>query len=128
MEGFTRVGGQRKYIKYSECKPGQVLIDGLIYVGTEKNKMFDNLLHVFRDKSGSEICLNGARSLDRTIASNFNTGDRAQIVYLGLETIKSGSKAGKEAHGFEIYRAAEGPAPTPAAPKCADEFGADISL
>ena len=92
-----------KFVKYSEAKPGQTLVQG-IFLGT---KMVDNYdkddkvpSHAFQTDEGTVI-LNSACSLNRLL-NIVEPGTALEITYLGKE--KKKNKAGKSysQNAFEV--------------------------
>lgn len=99
---FTRSGGTRSYVKYTDCEEGDILVEGW-YVGEEMSK-FKNQLYVFRQKADdSVVCLNAAGKLTKWLDDTVETGDLVQIIYKGKKTIGSGPMQGKEAHDFDFF-------------------------
>ncbi len=91
------------YVKYSEAKPGQTLVQGT-FLGT---RMVDNYdkddkvpSHSFETDDGTVI-LNSASSLDRLLAT-VDAGTPLEITFLGKE--KKKNKAGKSysQNSFEV--------------------------
>lgn len=100
---FVKSGtGSRSYIKYAECEPEDVLVEGY-YVGEETSK-FKNQVYIFKQKEDSSVvCLNAAGKLTKWIEEEVETGYLVKIVYKGKTTIANGPMAGKAAHDFEFF-------------------------
>lgn len=111
---FQKITGKRKYYKYAECSPGQVLVEGH-FIGLEAGKFGTNLL--FRDGDGEITCLNSAGQLlyvfqdpdrvergQRMNPQPVRPGQYVRVTYSGKEEIKAAHSAfhGKEAHRFEV--------------------------
>jgi len=90
----------RAYVGASKSNPGDVMVDGQIFVGTEKGQF--GLNHVFANDDGSEIVLNGNAYIDWLINKYLKTGMKAKIVYKGKIKL-TGKKAGKETHDFDLF-------------------------
>ena len=92
-----------KYVKYSEAKPGQTLVQGT-FLGTKMVPNYDKDAevpsHSFETDDGTVI-LNSASSLDRLLAT-VEPGSPLEITFLGKE--KKKNKAGKSysQNSFEV--------------------------
>lgn len=98
---FKKVGGKKNYIKYSECKKGDVLVLGE-YLGTSPNKFGNDNFEFKQLEDGAITCLNHAGGLAYTIENNVDIGDVVRVTYMGKVEIETGSFAGKEAHTFDV--------------------------
>lgn len=96
----TEVGGGN-FIKYPECKPGQVLVQGE-YLGEVPNK-FNPAKPNFRFKNndGSILTLPASGQLNSAFSA-IESGTLVSVTFLGKEKITKGSFAGKEANSFKI--------------------------
>lgn len=98
---FKKVGGQRNYVKYSECNKGDRLVDSGVYVGSEEGKF--GIQHLFKIKKGAEVtCLNSAGHLNYLLEEHCEPGDLVNIDYGGKELLTKGAMKGKEAHRFSL--------------------------
>jgi hypothetical protein len=97
---FTRVSGKMKYYKYSECTPGQVLVENGVYLGSEEGKF--GIQHLFREEDGSKVCLNSAGHLNYLIDESAVPGMKCRVTYAEKVLLDSGSFKGKEAHNFDL--------------------------
>ena len=76
---FKKVGGPKKYIKYSEYKSGDVLVEGK-YLGTVPNKYnADRPNFEFKTKDGVHVVLNTTGKLNYLIESYVKEGDDVQV-------------------------------------------------
>lgn len=109
---FNKVGGIKKYFKYKECEPGQVLVTGK-YIGRSPNK-FGKDNHDFKPEDGGPtVCLNSAGHLNYLLETYCNVGDTVQVIYEGEEILDKGNYAGKASHQFEVLVAEGGGAESP---------------
>jgi hypothetical protein len=108
---FKKVGGSRKFVKYSECKPGQVLVDGK-FLRTEEGRF--GLNHVFLEEAG-ETVLNSSGHLNWLLETYGFEGAVCRVTYLGKEKLTRGNMKGKEAHRFELEIDDDYPQPVGAA-------------
>lgn len=95
---FKKVGGARRFIKYSECKPGQVLVDGK-FIRTEEGRF--GLNHIFQEGDG-ELVLNSSGHLNWLLETYGFEGAVCRVTYQGKEKLTKGNMKGKEAHRFEL--------------------------
>jgi acetyltransferase-like isoleucine patch superfamily enzyme len=98
--GFKKVSGTRKYFKYKDCAPGQVLVENGEYLGSEEGKF--GIQHLFRQEDGETVCLNSAGHLNYLIEKNVKPGMHCNVIYAEKVALTSGTFAGKEAHNFEL--------------------------
>jgi len=103
---FRSVGGQKKYLKYSECEAEDILVQGK-YLGTSPNK-FGNDNHDFKPAEGPIVCLNSAGHLNYLMENNVQVGDMVQVTYKGKEMLEQGAFKGKESHQFDVAIAEDG--------------------
>lgn len=97
---FRKVGGgERNYVKYSECSEGDVLAEG-IFRGTEAGRYGDQ--HLFELEDGNTTVLNSAGQLNFLIDKHLVPGMLCRVTYAGKVTIAKGPMAGKESHQFEL--------------------------
>jgi hypothetical protein len=112
---FKSVGGgkgEKKYLKYNECEDGQLLVVGT-FLGTSEGRYGPQ--HEFRLEDGSVQVLNSAGHLNYQIDNFVSPQDVVRVVYLGKETIGSGTMKGKSAHKFDVQ--VDDGSPEVAAPK-----------
>lgn len=128
---FKTVGGASNYFKYSQCTPGQTLIDNGTFKKTREGKF--GAEHVFENADGTTTVLNKSGHLDYLLSEHVRPGMKCNVEYLGKVTLKSGAFAGKEAHNFKLQVDTDGQAVThsesPTLPKTFEPSDtADISL
>ena len=98
---YKKVGGQRKYYKYAECKEGQKLVEDGRFDGIEDGTYGPQYL--FTQKDGQVICLNNAGHLKYLVTKFLKEGQMCNIYYKGLgDPLTKGKFAGKEPHTFEL--------------------------
>ena len=116
MATFKKVGGPKTYLKLSEKKSGDILVEGK-YIGTVPNKFnADKPNFEFKPSNGeANVVLNSAGKLNYLMDSYVQVGDEVQVVYNGKSMIESGPMKGKEAHDFEVLVAENGDTQTPTA-------------
>lgn len=92
-----------KYVKYSEAKPGDVLVLGN-YVGSPMvlnfNKDKEVPQHQFQDEEGNTTALNSAGQLDY-LMKKVEVGSVVEVVFLGQEALTIKGKKVK-ANQFEV--------------------------
>lgn len=88
------------YVKYSECNPGDTLIDGT-FLYSKEGKF--GIQHYFEKEDGQQVCLNKAGMLDKFVDNSLWEGRRVRIDYGGKKPIEKGAYAGKEAQTFEFF-------------------------
>lgn len=103
MAQFKKVGGPRTYVKFSECKVGDVLVEGK-YIGTVANQFNkDKPNYEFKPLNGeANVVLNSAGKLVYLMDTYVQVGDLVQVTYKGKSKIDKGPMKGKEAHDFEV--------------------------
>jgi hypothetical protein len=103
-EAEAGTGGNIKFIRPKELAAGGVtgVVAEGIYEGTIPNN-FDNTREDYkvRQNDGTLIILNSTGSL-RNQLSQVAAGSYVRVNYKGMEKMKSGRMAGKEAHSFEV--------------------------
>lgn len=97
---MKKVFASRTYIKFSDFKAGDTLVEGVFKASEMGN--FDKLNHIFRTTAG-ETVLNATGKLDYLIEQFLTPGMRCKIVYLGKIVLAKGKYKGKESHDFELY-------------------------
>lgn len=94
--------GTPKFIKYTECEDGQVLVAGF-YRGEYPNKFNkDKPNHKFEIKGRQIIVLPSSGQLDYLINNNVNVGDVVRVTYEGKEVLDSGIYKGKPVNRFNV--------------------------
>lgn len=101
-DGWQKIETVKKYFRYKECRPGQVLIQEGVYIGDSPNQ-FGRDNHDFKEKDGTIVCLNASGQLDYILQNNVQKGDTVRIVYGGKSTLEKGRYKNKEAHNFEVF-------------------------
>lgn len=94
------VFSKRNYIRYSECKPGDVIVDHGVYLKSEDGK-FGTPNHIFK-VGGVEVVLNSAGKLNWQIDNFLAPGMVCVIKYVGKIKLEKGIYKGKETHDFEM--------------------------
>jgi len=97
---FQEVAGQKKYIKYNECKKGDVLVEGK-YLRDIQGKF--GVQYEFLSESGDVVVLNKAGQLDYKMEF-IRQGDVLKIIYDGSIILEKGAYAGKPSHQFILLR------------------------
>lgn len=98
---FEEVGGSKTYVKYSECKAGDVVVEGH-FIGSVPSKFGGNN-HEFRTESGKIVSLNKSGQLDYCL-KHIAVGDYVRVVYEGKTILDKGTFKGKEAHNFKVAK------------------------
>lgn len=97
---FVKVGGARKYYKYSEMNEGDAIVTNAVYLGEEEGKF--GIQHLFRDDDSTVHVLNSAGHLNHQLEEYVSIGQRANVTYGGKEKLTKGKFAGKEFHKFSV--------------------------
>jgi hypothetical protein len=97
---FVKVGGARKYYKYSEMNEGDTPVTNCVYLGEEEGKY--GIQHLFRDDEGTVHVLNSAGHLNHQLEEYVSVGQRCNVTYLGKDKLTKGKFAGKEYHKFSV--------------------------
>lgn len=113
---FKKVGGPRTYVRYADCKKGDVLVEGT-YIGTVPNQYNkDKPNYEFAQSNGeANLVLNSAGKLNYLMDNFVTEGDVVQISYLGKSKVEKGPMKGKDAHDFEVLVAESNNTPAPKA-------------
>lgn len=98
---FQEVGGPINYVKYSESKPGDVLVEGW-FIDT-KPGLYGNQYY-FIDECGKTTVLNKSGQLDYQMSHSINKEDFLRITYAGKIILEKGPMKGKESNQFKIER------------------------
>jgi hypothetical protein len=127
---FKKVATSRKYFKYADCNPGDVLVNEGTYVGPEEGRY--GVQHIFKQRNGEIVCLNSSGHLNWLIENHVSPGVVVNILYKERVTLTKGPMAGKDAHNFELEVeeveegvSAKGKVPTEKAPPPVQDFELD---
>lgn len=93
-------GGETTYIRPGQLTKGSVIAG--IYRGSFEDR-FEKLNYRLEQADKSMKVVNGSGLLDN-LMQRVNIGDSIEIVYTGKQALKTGKFAGKEAHGFEVFK------------------------
>jgi hypothetical protein len=108
MTSFESLYKPRKFVKYAESQPGEVLAEG-VYKGTIPNKRFGGIMHIIEasiDGQQSEIVLNSSGHLN-FLLGQVPAGTTIRVVYNGTKIGVSKKFAKKECHQFNVMVAKE---------------------
>lgn len=101
---FKSINRPRKYMKYSECNEGDVLVTGR-YKGMVPSNYSDN--HLFEVENEEEdYVLNSAGHLNWQLES-VELGSLVRVIYKGQEVLEKGPYKGKPSHQFDVQVAVE---------------------
>jgi hypothetical protein len=100
------IGGQKKYFKYADCKPGDVLVDGK-FLRDFQGKY--GIQWEYLDNSGEVVVLNSAGQLNYKMDAYVSPGDMVQIIYEGMITLDKGPMSGKDSHQFKLIDMGKAP-------------------
>jgi hypothetical protein len=101
--GFQKIETNRRYVKYTQCKKGDVLVKNGTYVKSEENKMYGGLNHLFREEEDGVITvLNKSGKLDWLIQTHLQPGSKCRITYQGKSVVSKGKFAGRDANDFSL--------------------------
>ena len=99
--GYTEVGGAKRYLKYAECDPGDVLIEGE-FLRDFQGKF--GIQYEFEEVGTGEIVvLNSSGQLNYKMEF-IKPGQKVKIIYEGMERLTKGAMKGKDAHQFTVLR------------------------
>lgn len=98
---FQEVGGPINYVKYSECKAGDVLVEGW-FIDTKPGLY--GAQYYFIDETGKTTVLNKSGQLDYQMSHSINKEDFLRITYMGKIILEKGPMKGKESNQFKIER------------------------
>lgn len=98
---FNKVNLKKKYIKYSECKPGDVLVVGKYVETIPSVKYPANSNHDFKTETGEIVSLNSSGQLDYFLEEKlkFDKTKVVRITFAGKEEILKGPYKGKDKYG-----------------------------
>lgn len=92
----------KKYVKYSEAKAGDILVEDAVFIGTETNQ-YARLNFLF-EKDGAIYALPECGALKFNNNQNkIKTGHMFKIIYDGTAIMDKGAMRGKEYHKLKIY-------------------------
>lgn len=96
-------GGHPNYVKYKECQPDQVLVDGLIFAGVTENQ-FGKLNFNFDTTDAAERTVLPQNGLLMWLRDNGKLveGKPYLIGYICAEPITTGPFKGKSQHKLEV--------------------------
>lgn len=97
---FQEVGGAKRYVKYSECNVGDVLVEGY-YAGITVGKYGNQ--YNFTTEDGTHVVLNKSGQLEYALKF-VEVGEYVRIVYEGVAVLQKGTFKGKEAHNFKVMK------------------------
>lgn len=92
---------QGKFIKYSECTPNQVLVEGE-YLGQVTNKFNPSKPNLKFKNNNEEIIILPASGQLNYAFQDTEIGTLVCVTYKGKEKIEKGTFKGKEANAFKI--------------------------
>lgn len=95
---LKKVGGPKQYYKYSECKAGQVLVEGK-FIGRSPNKFGKENFDFKPANGGPTVSLNHAGQLEYLL-SEIVEGTYCRVTYNGKEVLTKGDFKGKEVNTF----------------------------
>ena len=98
---FQDISQPRKYVKYTDCNEGDVLVDGAWYTGSQEGKF--GTQYIFRHEDGSETVLNKSGQLTYLIENKLQVNDFVKVVFAGSIVLTSGAYKGKPSNQFKIY-------------------------
>jgi len=97
--GFKEVGGVKTYIKWTDCKKGQVVIDGAKYIRSFEGKY--GVQYEFITNEGEIIVINKAGQLDYKM-DFIRPGAKVHITFEGKIRLEKGTYAGKDSNQFTV--------------------------
>jgi len=122
---WNEIGGAREYVKYAECKVGDVIAEGW-YKGPQEGR-FGRVNHI-RKKDGKTVCLNSSGHLN-WLLDQVPVDSYIQVIYDGEDVLGSGRFKGKMAHRFKCFlQDGGGVDPTPVDPTMPDTGSEDDPL
>lgn len=97
----VQLGGAKKFIKYSECEKGDVLIEQGRFLGSYEG----NYGVCWEFESNDEITvLNSAGQLNYVLENHAKEGDILDVIYEGKTEVPKGPMKGKMAHQFKVEK------------------------
>lgn len=98
---MKEIGGKVNYFKYAECEKGQVLVDTMVYKGTQEGNYGRQNVFVSRT-TGEKTVLNKAGQLDYKLDEFVEVGDTVTVIFDGTEILEKGKFAGKPVNNFVV--------------------------
>lgn len=95
---YREIGGRPRYPKPASFKKGELMVEG-IFKGEIQGKY--GVQFRFLEASGQVVVLNGSGKLKHLLA-DVAPDTQCKVIYGGMEIVKSGAMAGKEAHQFFV--------------------------
>lgn len=102
---FEEVQMQKKFIKYTECEVGEVLVQGYYVKTVQSLRYRGSSTHMFRDFDGTSVGLRNAGQLDYFLSSelDFRTDIPVKIVYQGKVMIEDKNGDEVETNQFTFF-------------------------
>jgi hypothetical protein len=97
--GYNEVGGAKTYIKWSECKKGQVVLDGAKYRRSFEGKY--GIQYEFVTDDGEIIVINKSGQLDYKM-DFIRPGSKVHLTYEGKIVLDKGKYKDKESNQFTL--------------------------
>jgi hypothetical protein len=98
---YQKVTVEKKYHPYKDCKPGDVLAEGVFL--REGKDQFDGKTYEFRDPDKDHIdVLNSCGHLNYLMKEYMSPGDWGRITYQGKNKIAKGKFKGKDSHSLDL--------------------------
>ena len=102
-ENLVKLNNDTTYVKYKECKAGDVLLHKATFVGTSTSK-FGKPNYNFIESNGKRVTLNATGGLTYHFKDIQPSNDKFyKLVYGGKDIMKKGPFAGKEFHAIDVY-------------------------
>lgn len=97
---FTRFSSQKRFVKYSECDVGEVIVEGY-YKGEEEDAKYKHTIYIFDDKASGDIVVLPNNYDLKTFVEKIKPGDLCQITFKDREIMESGPFKGKPRNRLE---------------------------
>lgn len=97
----VQLGGAKKFIKYSECEKGDVLIEGGRFLGSYEGNY--GVCWEFENNEQITV-LNSAGQLNYVLENHASEGDVLDVIYEGKVEVPKGPMKGKMAHQFKVEK------------------------
>lgn len=97
---FQEVGGAKNYVKYNECKAGDIVAEGH-YLSRTMGKF--GAQYNFMSEDGKQTVLNKSGQLEYAL-QHVEAGDYLRVIYEGEITLEKGTFKGKKAHQFKVLK------------------------
>jgi hypothetical protein len=95
---YREIGGRPRYPKPASFKKGELMVEG-IFKGEMQGKY--GVQFRFLESTGQVVVLNGSGKL-KHLLGDVAQDTQCKVIYGGMEIVKSGAMAGKEAHQFFV--------------------------